>query len=180
LSTSSSAVTLGESGTEPLGPRSISVRRPSRACSSSRKRVQSARNSSLTKSPGRSGPRAGGGWGCSAGPEITPHLGVERWISRIVLSADASALGAVGRRRRARLYAVGRGVRPPERGGCPTKSAQRAGTSSTSEAKGDPSGVGRRAERLTTTLPRGSRPRVQATPRARRPLVALSGHGDCP
>jgi hypothetical protein len=80
--TSSSAVTLGESGTEPVGARSISARRPTRARSSSRKRVQSARNSSLTKSPGRSGPRAGGGWGCSVGPGITPHLGVERWISR--------------------------------------------------------------------------------------------------
>ena len=80
--TSSSAVMLGESGTEPLGALSISARRPIRARSSSRKRVQSARNSSLTKSPGRSGPRAGGGWGCSVGPEITPHLGVERWISR--------------------------------------------------------------------------------------------------
>lgn len=80
--TSSSAVMVGESGTEPLGALSISARRPIRARSSSRKRVQSARNSSLTKSPGRSGPRAGGGWGCSVGPEITPHLGVERWISR--------------------------------------------------------------------------------------------------
>ena len=36
------------------------------------------------------------------------------WISRNLLSADASALRALKRRRRARLYAVARGLRPPE------------------------------------------------------------------
>ena len=50
------------------------------------------------------------------------------WISRNLLSADASALRALKRRRRARLYAVARGLRPPEGVGCPTKSAQRART----------------------------------------------------
>ena len=41
------------------------------------------------------------------------------WISRNLLSADASALRALKRRRRARLYAVARGLRPPERVGTP-------------------------------------------------------------
>ena len=36
------------------------------------------------------------------------------WISRNLLSADASALRALKRRRRARLYAVARGLRPPK------------------------------------------------------------------
>jgi hypothetical protein len=113
------------------------------ARNSSRKRAQSARSSSLTKSPGRSGPRAGGGWGCSVGPEIISPPGCGKVDkSGFVLSADASALGAVSRRRRAGLYAVGRGVRPPERGECPTKSAQRAGTHPRERRRANPSGPG--------------------------------------
>jgi hypothetical protein len=76
---SSSTVTRGGSGTQPVfAAPSISARRATSAWIASRKRVQSARNSSETKSPGRLGVLARGGFsGCSFGPGITPHLSVE-------------------------------------------------------------------------------------------------------
>jgi hypothetical protein len=92
--TSSSASTRGGFGTHLVLAPSISARRPTRARSSSRKRVQSARSSSVTKSPGRSDSRSGGVSGCSLGPGISPHLSVERWISRNLL--NRRRLGAWG------------------------------------------------------------------------------------
>jgi hypothetical protein len=79
VSTSSSTVTRGGSGTQHVfAPSIISARRSTSACIASRKRVQSARNSSETKSPGRLGvPAPSGVSGCSFGPGITPHLCVE-------------------------------------------------------------------------------------------------------
>jgi len=76
---SSHAFTRGESGTQRVfAPSIISARRATNACIASRKRMQSARNSSETKSPGRLGVRAPGDVsGCPSGPGITPHLCVE-------------------------------------------------------------------------------------------------------
>jgi hypothetical protein len=69
---SSSPVARGGFGTQPVCAPSISARRLTSACIASRKRPQSARNSSETKSPGRLGVRAPGGVsGCSFGPGIT-------------------------------------------------------------------------------------------------------------
>jgi hypothetical protein len=146
--TSSSAVTVGESGTEPIGALSISARRPTRARSSSRKRVQSARNSSLTKSPGSSGPRAGGGWGCSVGPGITPHLGVERWISRDLSCPQTPqpwelSAGDVERDSTRSDAAWG-----PPKGGMPDENRRKEREPHPRERRrANPLGAGRRAER---------------------------------
>jgi hypothetical protein len=158
--TSSSAVKLGESGTQPLGALSISARRPIRARSSSRKRVQSARNSSLTKSPGRSGPRAGGGWGCSVGPEITPHLGVERWISRDCRVCRRLSPGSC---QPATSRATLRGWtrrEAPRKGGMPREIGAKSGNLIHERGEGRILRAGRRAERLGR-FP-SSRPEAQA------------------
>jgi hypothetical protein len=54
-----------------------SRRKPIRACSSSRKRTQSARRSSDTNSPGSSGSGEGDDSAFRLGPDFIPHLGVE-------------------------------------------------------------------------------------------------------
>ena len=115
MSTSSSRVTRGGFGTQPVfaGP-SISARRPTSACIASRKRVQSARKSSETNSPGGSGSRAGGVSGCSLGPEIIPHPCVETVDNSGI--CEPQALGTQAATPGATLSRPG-AVRHPSNGG---------------------------------------------------------------
>jgi len=118
---SSPAVTRGFGTQPPVFAPSISARRSASVCIASGKRAQSARNSSETKSPGRLGVRARGGVsGCSFGPRITPHRGVET-VDKSELVWTARRLqrsGPSGGDVRRELYAVARGLRPPEGVGC--------------------------------------------------------------
>jgi len=90
----------------PLG--GISSRRAISACNSPRKRAQSSRRSSETKSPGSLGSHPREISGSSLGPEIAPHLHSES-VEPLVRTAGAAS-GRSSGDCRARLYGVSRGV----------------------------------------------------------------------
>jgi hypothetical protein len=117
--------------------------------------MQSARKSSETKSPGSSGSRPLGLLDCSPGPGITPHPSVET-AEKLRICSDSLRPQRLWpqQQSRPRLYAVADGLRPPERGGRPTRWAQNR----------EPCG-----DYLSSRL-RPRRPRTRSTAGARRAI----------
>ena len=105
---------LGRRGTQCAPSGGISARRAISACSSPRKRAQSSRRSSDTKSPGSSGSRAREASGSWLAREIAHHLQAET-VDRVVRT-QALHVGASSRRLWPRLYGVARAVGSPKRG----------------------------------------------------------------
>ena len=107
-------------GTHPVLAGGRSARPSICARSSSRKRTQSARRSSVTNSPGGSDSPAGALSGCCSGPEITPHFLWKLWITLVSVNRQRCAprfsCGRLSRRDSKRSRQA---RQPPKRSGRP-------------------------------------------------------------
>jgi hypothetical protein len=161
------------------GVRRLLLVKPIRFCSSARKRAQSARRSSETKSPGSSGSGDGDESASWLGPDLTAHLGVWKLWKTLVMKPQAHARAI--KRRVLRLYDAGRAFGITKRGRA-HNSSERARTSPRSPTRPRVLARGRKRARPTwvaaTPKPAAPPPRAAISPCRRSLAHACRGGGN--